>query len=187
MRLFFILFAALSLPVPLAATLLGAAPPQLAARFEGKDTLLRPDGYREWVFIGSSLGLRYDEGKKLPDLLEFKNVYIDPAAYRAYMATGVFPQGTVLVLETAAGEEKKEAGLRGTFQKEFTGLSAAVKDKDRFPDGWGYFSFSAGPGKTKAKAQPAKKAACYDCHRLKGAEDHVFTQFYPVLKAARHK
>jgi uncharacterized protein (TIGR03067 family) len=162
-----------------------AAPPKRAAQFEGKDTLLRPDGYREWVFVGSSLGLRYDEGKKQPEQLEFKNVYIDPAAYRAYKETGAFPQGTVLVLETAAGEEKKEPGLRGSFQKEFNGLSAAVKDKDRFPDGWAYFSFADGPGKTKTRAQPAKKAACYDCHLKKGAEDHVFTQFYPVLKAAR--
>src|SRR5262245_3128661 len=102
MRFFLIPFAALSWLASIAATLLGAAPPQPAARFEGKDTLLRPDGYREWVFIGSSLGLRYEEGKKQPDLMEFKNVYIDPAAYRAYGATGVFPQGTVLVLETAA-------------------------------------------------------------------------------------
>src|SRR4051794_12545280 len=178
---------AISLPILVAAAVLGAEPgsPKPAARFEGKDTLLRPDGYREWVFVGSSLGLRYEEGKKQPGQLEYKNVYIDPAAYRAYRQTGAFPQGTVLVLETAAGEEKKEPGLRGSFQKEFTGLSAAVKDKDHFPDGWAYFSFSDGPGKTKAKARPAKKAACYDCHRQKGAEDNVFTQFYPVLRAAR--
>jgi uncharacterized protein (TIGR03067 family) len=162
-----------------------AAPAKRAAQFEGKDTLLRPDGYREWVFVGSSLGLRYEEGKKQPERLESKNVYIDPVAYRAYKQTGAFPEGTVLVLETATAEEKKEPGLRGSFQKEFNGLSAAVKDKDRFPDGWAYFSFSDGPGKTKPKAQPAKKAACYDCHRQKGAEDHVFTQFYPVLKAAK--
>src|SRR5262249_32752881 len=79
-----------------------AAPAERAARFEGKDTLLRPDGYREWVFVGSSLGLRYDEGKKQPEQLEYKNVYIDPTAYRAYRQTGNFPEGTVLVLETAA-------------------------------------------------------------------------------------
>src|SRR5689334_16714382 len=176
--------AALSLPVFLGATLFGAAPARPAAQFEGKDTLLRPDGYREWVFVGSSVGLRYDEGKEQPEQLEYKNVYIDPAAYRAYRETGAFPQGTVLVLETAAGEEKKEPGLRGSFQKEFTGLAAAVKDRERFPDGWAYFSFSDGPGKTKGKAQPAKKAACYDCHREKAAEDNAFTQFYPVLKAA---
>ncbi len=177
--------AALALPALLAATTPGAAPARPAAQFEGKDTLLRPEGYREWVFVGSSLGLRYEGGKEQPERLEYKNVYIDPAAYRAYKATGAFPQGTVLVLETAAGEEKKEPGLRGSFQKEFTGLSAAVKDKDRFPDGWAYFSFSGGPGKAKDKARPAKESACYDCHRDKGAEDNVFTKFYPVLKAAR--
>jgi uncharacterized protein (TIGR03067 family) len=156
-----------------------------AAQFEGKATLLRPEGYREWVFVGSSLGLRYEEGKKQPGPLEYKNVYIDPTAYRAYKQTGAFPQGTILVLETATAFEKKEPGLQGSFQKEFKGLSAAVKDKDRFPDGWAYFTFTDGPGKTKPRARPAKKAACYDCHRQKGAEDHVFTQFYPVLKAAR--
>src|SRR5437764_1298248 len=85
-----------------------ARPARPAAQFEGKDTLLRPEGYREWVFVGSSQGLRYDEGKKQPEPLEYKNVYIDPAAYRVYKETGAFPQGTVLVLETAAGEEKKE-------------------------------------------------------------------------------
>jgi hypothetical protein len=165
------------LPVALlAATVLGAGPAKPAAQFDGKDTLLRPEGYREWVFVGSSLGLRYDEGEKRPEQMEYKNVYIDPAAYRVYKKTGTFPQGTVLVLETAAGEEKKEPGLRGSFQKEFTGLAAAVKDKDRFSDGWAYFSFSDGLGKTKEKAQPAKKAACYDCHREKAAEDNVLTQ-----------
>jgi Cytochrome P460 len=183
MRFSFTAAAALSLPALVAATMPGAAPAKPAAQFEGKDTLLRPEGYREWVFVGSSLGLRYEGGKKQPERLEFKNVYIDPAAYRAYKETGAFPRGTVLVLETAAGEEKKEPGLRGSFQKELNGLSAAVKDKGRFPDGWAYFSFSDGPGKTKAR--PAKKSACYDCHREKGAEDNVFTQFYPVLKAAR--
>ena len=30
-----------------------AVPPKPAAQFEGKDTLLRPEGYREWVFAGS--------------------------------------------------------------------------------------------------------------------------------------
>jgi hypothetical protein len=187
MRLFVVLVALVFLPVFLVAAVVAAEPAKAGVQFEGKDTLLRPDGYREWVFVGSSLGLRYDEGQKQPDQLEYKNVYIDPAAYRAYKETGVFPEGTVLVLETAAAEEKSEPGLRGSFQKEFSGLAAAVKDKDRFPAGWAYFSFSDGPGRLKIKAQPAKKAACYDCHRQIGAEDNVFTQYYPVLKAARRK
>jgi len=171
----------------LPTTALGAEPARSAAKFEGKDTMLRPENYREWVFVGSTQGLRYDDGEKKSEKLEYKNVYIDPASYRAYKETGTFPEGTVFILETADGEEKKEKDVRGSFQKEFTGLSAAVKDKERFADGWAYFIFSTGPGKTKDKAQPVKKAACYDCHKEKGAKDNVFTQYYPVLKAAKVK
>src|SRR4051794_41044864 len=97
--------AALSLPAFLLTAPLPAAPAQPAAQFEGEDTLLRPEGYRERVFVGSSLGLRYEEGKKQPGPPEFKNVYSDPAAYRASGQRGAFPQGTVLVLETPPAEE----------------------------------------------------------------------------------
>ena len=188
MNMYLTRIAAISLSALGVAAALGAepSPGKPAASFEGTDTMLRPAGYREWVFVGSSLGLRYDEGEKPSETLEYKNVYIDPAAYRAYLTTGAFPQGTVLVLETAAGEEKREPGLRGSYQKEFVGLSAAVKDR-RFEGGWGYFTFSEGPGKAKDKARPAKKASCYDCHRRKAADDNVFTQFYPVLRAAPKK
>src|SRR3954447_9549557 len=123
MRLSFPSVAALLFPVFLGATMFGAEPARTAAQFEGKDTLLRPEGYREWVFVGSSLGLRYDEGKQQTGSPEYGNVYIDPAAYRAYKQTGAFPEGTVFILEHAAGEEKKEPGLSGSFQKKFTGLA----------------------------------------------------------------
>ncbi len=178
--------AAISLTALAAAALLGAEPGKPAAVFKGEDTLLRPDGYREWVFVGSTLGLRYDDRERPSDVLEYKNVYIDPTAYRAYKQTGVFPQGTVLMLETAAGEEKKEPGLRGSYQKKLTSLSAAVKDR-RFEGGWGYFQLSDGPGRLKDEARPAPRAACADCHRRKADDDNVFTQFYPVLRAARGK
>ena len=154
-----------------------------ATVYEGNDTLLRPKNYREWVFVGSSLGLEYDgrEGKKQSPELEFKNVYIDPAAYREFSKTGVFPQGTVLVLETATSATKKEPDLKGSFQAEFLGLSAAVKDQKRFAEGWAYFGFTEKGGRPKEKAQPFSKSACFDCHQKRGAHDNVFTQFYPVL------
>jgi hypothetical protein len=170
----------------LSLLVLGPAPSadERAAQFEGKDTLRRPERYREWVFVGSSQGLRYNEkdDQQQSDKLEFKNVYINPAAYRAYLKTGKFPEGTILMLETASAAIKAEPGLRGSYQKEFTSLSAAVKDSLRFGDGWAYFSFSAGPGKLTATARPFPKAACFDCHHQKGADDNVFTQFYPVLR-----
>jgi hypothetical protein len=154
-----------------------------------KDVFVLPKDYREWIFVGSSLGLRYDETdeKQKPEELEYKNIYINPSAYREYMKTGKFPQGTTLILEIAKAETKKEPGLRGSYQKEFVGLLAAVKDRERFEDEWAYFRFTDKDGKLVDKARLFPKASCYDCHRHKAADDNVFTQFYPVLKATNKK
>jgi hypothetical protein len=159
------------------------------AVFEEKDSLHRPEGYREWIFVGSSLGLRYDDNdeKQRPEELEYKNIYINPDAYHEYVKTGKFPQGTVLVLEIATAETKKEPGLRGSYQKEFVGLLASVKDRERFGEEWAYFRFTDKDGKLADKARPFPKASCYDCHRQKAAADNVFTQFYPVLRETNKK
>lgn len=155
------------------------------ALFEGKDTLLRPVGYRQWVFVGSSLGLRYDPatGGKPTGQELYHNVYINPTAYRTFASTGKFPEGTMMVLELANAETKAEPGLQGSFQKDYVALEASVKDSKRFQDGWAYFSFDEADGKPKAKAQPFPSSSCWSCHHQKAATDHVFTQFYPVLRA----
>ena len=158
--------------------------------FEGKDTLVRPENYREWIFAGSTLGLDYNkeiDAKERSADLDFKNVYITPEAYRSYSQTGEFPQRTVLVLEIATAETKKKSGLQGTFQKKIVGLSAAVKDRSRFETEWAYFDFTEGPGTFKETAQPLPKKSCYSCHREKGEHDNVFTQFYPALRETSKK
>ena len=180
-------FAALFLTLSLAAAS-GAEKP--AAVFEGKQTLLRPDNYREWVFVGSSLGLRYNEGPEKPTSSasrseHFNNVYINPAAFREFTRTGTFPDGTIFILEIASAEKKAEPGLQGSYPKEFTALEASVKDSSRFETGWAYFSFDAKNGQRKEKATPFSKSRCFDCHHEKAALDHVFNQFYPILRAAR--
>lgn len=154
-------------------------------RFEDKTTLVRPTGYREWVFVGSSLGLRYDATaaeRPKPRPERYHNVYINPAAYREFSKTGKFPDGTMMVLELASSAEKKEPGLQGSFQDKFVALEASVKDSSRFKEVWAYFSFDDGDGKLKAKATPFPKTACWSCHDQKAETDHVFTQFYPVLR-----
>src|SRR5437867_4344861 len=154
---FKLLLAILFLALP-AIVSLGLAPEseRSAPLFEGKDTLLRPVGYREWVFVGSSLGLRYDPaaGGKPAGHELYHNVYINPAAYRTFADTGKFLEGTMMVLELASAETKTEPGLQGSYQKEFVALEASVKDSKRFQDRWAYFSFEGADGKPKAKAQP---------------------------------
>ena len=66
----------------------------------------------------------------------------------------------------------------GKFQTgDVMGVEVHVKDRQRFPGGWAFFSFQ-GP-------EPAERidfqADCYTCHRQHGAVDTTFVQFYPTL------
>jgi len=158
---------------------------QPSAVFEGKNTLVRPEGYREWIFVGSSLGLSYaqDPSQTRPPL--YHNVYMIPWAYREFSKTGKFPEGTMMVLELATAENKSEPGLQGSYEKDYAALEVSVKDSSRFDGGWAYFNFTERPGVLKAKADPNPKNTCWACHDQKAATDHVFTQFYPVLRAVQ--
>ena len=55
------------------------------------------------------------------------------------------------------------------------------------PDGsatpWAYYMFRNGPGPTppaQARAQPDGR--CFACHEDNGLVDHVWVQFYPILR-----
>jgi len=159
--------------------------------FEANNTLLRPVNYREWVFVGSSRGLSYSQNPPAPNSNAaaemYHNVYIKPEAYREFAKTGKFPEGTVLAMEMASADTKREPGLQGSYEKEFVGLEVSVKDSKRFEGGWAYFNFSNGMGSTyRDKAQPfPASAGCVSCHKQNAETDNVFTQFYPVLRAAK--
>ena len=180
----------------LAIIVLGAAQQTTAPAFEGKNTLLRPINYREWVFVGSSRGLSYAPNPPAQNQASaggmgemYHNVYIKPEAYREFAKTGKFPEGTVLAMELASADTKREPGLQGSYEKEFIGLEVSVKDSSRFEGGWAYFNFSNGVGSPyKAKAEPfPASAGCVSCHKQNAETDNVFTQFYPVLRAAKPK
>jgi len=162
-----------------------SAAPKPAAVFSGKDVLMRPDGYRQWVFVGSSLGISYardpEAGSTRPML--FHNVYIDPQAYGEFLKTKRFPEGTAMAMELTTSETKKEPGLQGTQQNEFAGLEVSVKDRTRFDGGWGYFLFTGPAGTLRDRAKAQAPETCWACHHEHAVTDHVFTQFYPVLRA----
>ena len=177
-----------ALTIALSMAALGAQQ-ATAPVFEGKNTLLRPVNYREWVFVGSSRGLSYAANPDAGGREEmYHNVYIKPEAYREFARTGKFPEGTMLAMELVSADTKKEPGLQGSFEKDFMGLEVSVKDSRRFEDGWAYYNFSNGRGSSyKDKADPfPASAGCVSCHKQKAQTDNVFTQFYPVLRALRN-
>ena len=152
-------------------------------QFDENDVLQLPTKYREWVFVGSSLGLRYGSAEKSDDE-SFGHVYINPFGYRAYRRTGEFPVGTVFMLEVAQKQDRDEPELSGSFAGDLMALEAAVKSGGRFDDPWTYFSFD-GSSSDETPTPTARRypsGTCIECHRDHAETDHVFTQFYPVLR-----
>ena len=153
--------------------------------FNAKNELVRPEGYREWIFVGASLAMGYNEGASMPENPKFHNIYIQPFAYQQYKKTGKFPEGTILMMEVLSAGSHASINRRGQFEDKMTGVEAAVKDSKHIPEGWGYFSFDGGDGKIAPTAKAFPKERCWSCHSEHGANDNVFTQFYPVLREAR--
>lgn len=158
------------------------------ANFNEDGSLNRPIGYREWVYVGTPLTPNELNGGEAP-FPEFHSVYINRKGWDAYRSTGKFPDGTVLIKELVSVGSKQASSGNGYFMGEFIGLEAAVKDSRRFPKEpgyWAYFSF--GHSYPLAKATKAQKIeTCAACHQKLAAEDFVFSQYYPVLRAAKGK
>jgi len=178
----------------IAATLFFIDAPQAGGggkyiQFNGQGDLLLPKGkiWRKWIYVGTPLT---PNGLNKPEAAfpEFHSVYIDPKSYAEWEKTGKFREGTVIAKElTLVGSTSAVSG-KGYFMGEFQGFEIAYKSKKRFPNepgNWAYFTFGHKPEpyNTKAKAQPT--AACATCHQASAADDMVFTQYYPVLRATK--
>ena len=166
----------------LAAALLAVEP---GPRFTDSKELLRPQDYREWIFIGATLGMSYDENEEKRKHPKFHNLYLNPAAYREYKRSGRFPEKTMVVMEVLTAKSQSSINRQGHFEDELLGVEAAVKDSSRFAEGWAYFNFIADDGSQKDIATAYPKERCWSCHKEHAATDNVFTQFYPVLRRAR--
>jgi hypothetical protein len=155
-------------------------------RYMKDGALERPEDFRKWVFVGSSLGLSYAKHPKYEKDQLFHNVYIIPTAYEHYARTGKFPEKTMLAMAVYRQVKKTEApiDLQGSFAGDLVALELAVKDSSQFEQPWAYFDFSPKPKEDslRASAKPFPAAKCYDCHATHAADDNVFVQFYPVLR-----
>ncbi|WP_431066026.1 cytochrome P460 family protein [Methylotuvimicrobium sp.] len=159
-------------------------------QFDQSGQLTRPTGYREWIFVGTPLTPN-DMNNGKAAFPEFHNVYIDPASWGHWKKLGEFPDDTIIVKELVSVGSKQAPSGNGYFQGEYIGLEAMVKSGQRFPKApgnWGFFRFTIENSEllhSSAKAQPGEN--CQTCHQTHAAKDQVFTQFYPVLRAAAGK
>ncbi len=147
-------------------------------RYAADDQLTLPGDYREWVFLSSGLGMTYQPAKSGQRAPAFTNVFVNPASYRAFVATGKWPDKTMLLLEVRASASKGSINQAGSYQSDVLGVEAEVKDSAKFPgNGWAFFAF----GKSNTGKMLARSEDCYSCHSEHAAVDNTFVQFYPVL------
>jgi hypothetical protein len=144
-----------------------------------------PPAYRKWVQIGTPVTPNDLNGGEAP-FPEFHSVYMDPESFAYYEKTGKFRDGTVIVKDLISVGAKKATSGNGYFMGEFIGLEVSMKDSKRFkdqPGNWAYFSFGH---KLPLKKEVSKNAvaSCNQCHQDNAKTDWVFSQYYPVLRAA---
>jgi hypothetical protein len=199
------LFVAAVLALPLAAQRGGASSsPQGQSpatvtdgpTYNAAGELVRPDDYRQWVFLSSGLGMTYGPAQAAPVSAAqaarppmFDNVFVTRSAYRTFMSSGTWPDKTMFVLEIRRSLENVSINKGGRTQGDVVVIESAVKDVQRFKatGGWAYFDFGGGErARTAATPLPAT-ASCYNCHSTNTAVDNTFVQFYPELLSVAKK
>jgi len=169
--------------ITLAGTILFAAAsdePSDKPQYNKGGELLRPENYREWIFLSAGLGMNYSPAPGSHDM--FTNVFVPRWAYKEFLMSGQWPDKTTFVVEERGAQTKGSINKHGNFQTtELMGIGVEVKDSG-LPDKWAYFNFDE--NKT-ATANP--KNACFSCHEKNAAVEHSFVQFYPTLKPVAKK
>jgi hypothetical protein len=164
---------------------------QSSVVFNANGTMQLPTGFRNWVFVGAPLtpnGL--NDGKA--GFPEYHNVYVEQKNVDAYLKTGEFPEGTVIVKEltrvlnpTFPDGSRKEPSGRGYFNGEYNGIDLTIKDSKRFAktNGWGFFTFGHHPLPYDKVAAEKPVSECAGCHIANvAATDMTWIQFYPLLR-----
>ena len=151
------------------------------ARFSADGELQRPVDYRNWRFVTTGVGMSYGPAAQAAALsgnVLFDNVFVQPQAYDAFLRDGVWPEGTMFVLELRRSETQRPPNNRGYFQTDVVAIEASVKDSSRFKGSWAYFDF----GRQASSAVPQPESNCFACHKQNAAVDMTFVQFYPTLQ-----
>jgi Cytochrome P460 len=157
-----------------------------APSYAANGDMLPLPNYREWIYLTSGIDMSYSpKAAEMPDHSMFDNVFVNPAAYRSFLATGRWPEKTVMVLEVREAKTKGSINQRGHFQgTDLMGFEVHVKDASRFPNKWAFFDFDS-PDKNGTLIPEG--APCYTCHAAHAAVDTTFVQFYPTLLPVAQK
>lgn len=123
---------------------------------------------------------------------EYHHVYIEQKNVDAYLKTGDFPEGTVIIKEltrvlnpTFPDSSRTEPSGRGYFNGAYNGIDMSVKDTKKYAksNGWGYYTFGHHPMPYDKTSAERPVSECAGCHIANVAKtDMTYIQFYPLLR-----
>ena len=149
-----------------------------APQYTADGQLMFPANYREWVYLTTGMDMDYNPELAKTDHSMFDNIFVNPEAYKAFVATGTWPDKTILVLEGRMAANKGSINQKGHFQTtDIMARSIHIKDEAHFPGKWAFVGF----GDDNVGRTFPKEAVCYSCHEQHAAVDTTFVQFYPTL------
>lgn len=149
-----------------------------APEYTADGRLIFPENYREWIYLTTGMDMDYNPELADTDHSMFDNIFVNPDAYKAFVATGTWPDKTILVLEGRMAANKGSINQKGHYQtNDIMARSIHIKDESRFPGKWAFFGF----GDSNTGKLFPKEASCYSCHEQHAAVDTTFVQFYPTL------
>ena len=168
----------------LCLTLLAAAPEETMPqpRYDEKGQLLRPDDYRQWMFLSAGYGMNYSPGPGSHEM--FTNVFVQRWAYDEFVKSGKWPEQSMFVIDERDTASRSSINQKGHYQTDLMGLAVEVKDSARNPDKWAYYAFG---GENKSAGAMPHGNPCWSCHDAHAAVEHTFVQFYPTLKPVAKK
>ena len=143
------------------------------------------DYRRDWVELGTYSMLAdnpADGAKKL------QYVYTERKNVDAYLKSGSFPDGAVLVKDVYAGKTETLTCGTVSYAGDLVGRFILVRDSSnskagsspRFGDGWGWAYYEG--SETKMTVTTNYKTDCLGCHLPARATDFVYVQGYPILR-----
>ena len=147
--------------------------------YDNGGNFILPSNYRQWTFLSAGIDMTYGPTAAVnTGHSVFDNVFVNPDAYRYFLATGTWPDKTLMIAEARSAETNVSINRGGHSQGGVTGVEIHLKDVSRFPsDKWAFFDVkTSGVGTLMPTT-----ADCYSCHREHAAVDTTFVQFYPTL------
>lgn len=150
------------------------------ARFDGEGRLMVPTDMDEWIFLGSSLGMGYSQQSFDPGSPgNFQIVRIEPKAYKAFLETGHFVDGTMIALHFFDSQNRISINRAGFVMGDLQSAEIHYVDSRRFPEGFNFYMVANGQSVAEEVPLPNK---CVECHQRDGAYEGAFVQFYPVIR-----